>query len=198
MTPRIFINKVINRLKYIICKFTFRTQMIKGFERYDGVYLPNTRIGNTTFIQGKNNLYIEDYVFIAPNSSIDATYGLTIKEGVQIGFFSLIATHSSHISIRLYGKEYGKVKDMIGYQTGPVYIGEYTFVGPHTVIMPQTKIGKGCIISAFSYVKGEFPDFSIIQGIPAKVVGDTRKLDEKYLKEYPELQKFYDEWAKRN
>lgn len=190
--------KIVNKIKYLISKYLFQTQLNGKFINTKGICLKKTRIGNTTFIQGIENLQIEDNVFIAPNSSIDATYGLTIKEGVQIGFFSLIATHSSHISIRLYGKEYGNVKDMIGYQTGPVYIGEYSFIGPHTVIMPNTKIGKGCIVSAFSFVKGEFPDFSIIQGIPAKIVGDTRDLDKKYLEEYPELKKYYNEWVNKN
>lgn len=192
------LKKIKNKIVYLLSKYFFQTQLNGNFKRFDGIHLAKTRIGNTTFIQGIENLYIEDNVFIAPNSSIDATYGLTIKEGVQIGFFSLIATHSSHISIRLYGKEYGKVKNMVGYQTGPVYIGEYTFIGPHTVIMPNTKIGKGCIVSAFSFVKGEFPDFSIIQGIPAKVVGDTRDLDKKYLEENPDLQNLYNEWVNKN
>lgn len=192
------IKKIKNKIRYLLSKYFFQTQMNANFKRFDGKYLPKTRIGNTTFIQGIENLIIEDNVFIAPNSSIDATYGLTIKEGVQITPFSVITTHSSHISIRLYGKEYGKVKNMVGYQTGPIYIGEYTYIGPHTVIMPNTKIGKGCIVSAFSYVKGEFPDFSIIQGIPAKIVGDTRDLDKKYLEENPDLQKLYDEWVNKN
>jgi acetyltransferase-like isoleucine patch superfamily enzyme len=85
---------------------------------------------------------------------------------------------------------------MKGYMRGSVHIGKYTFVGPHSVIMPGTKIGKGSIVAAYSMVKGEFPDFSIIAGTPAKVIGDTRKVDEPYLMANPELQKYYDEWAK--
>jgi acetyltransferase-like isoleucine patch superfamily enzyme len=84
---------------------------------------------------------------------------------------------------------------MKGYIRGSVDIGAYTFIGPHAIIMPDTTIGKGSIVAAFSYVKGNFPDFSIIAGNPAKVVGDTRKIDEQYLKEHPELNEYYTEWA---
>jgi acetyltransferase-like isoleucine patch superfamily enzyme len=62
--------------------------------------------------------------------------------------------------------------------------------------MPGTKIGKGSIVAAYSYVRGEFPDFSIIAGNPAQVVGDTRTKDNILLNQHPELQAFYDEWAK--
>ena len=69
---------------------------------------------------------------------------------------------------------YRESDDLIGYIQGKVNIGKYTFIGPHSTIMPNTTIGKGCIVSAYSYVKGNYPDFSIISGNPAKIVGDTR------------------------
>jgi len=82
------------------------------------------------------------------------------------------------------------------HQTGKVYIGKYTFIDPYCVIMPNTTIEKGCIVSAYSYVKGDFPDFSIIAGNPAKIIEDTRKPDAQYLENYPELKKLYYEWNK--
>ena len=62
--------------------------------------------------------------------------------------------------------------------------------------MPKTKIGKGSIVSAYSLVKGEFPDFSILAGNPAMRIGDTRDMDNKQLERYPELRAYYEEWAK--
>ena len=86
--------------------------------------------------------------------------------------------------------------NLIGYQKGAVFIGAYTYVGPYTTIMPGSKIGKGCLIAAYSYVQGDFPDFSIIKGNPAAVVGSTKDRDSAYLKENSELQQYYNEWAK--
>jgi acetyltransferase-like isoleucine patch superfamily enzyme len=57
--------------------------------------------------------------------------------------------------------------------------------------MPETKIGKGCIVSAYSLVKGEFPDYSILKGNPAVIVGDTRQIDAELLERHPELREFY-------
>jgi hypothetical protein len=44
-------------------------------------------------------------------------------------------------------------------------------------------------------VKGAFPDFAILAGNPAKVVGDTRQFDAKLLAEHPDLKEHYKAWA---
>lgn len=168
--------------------------MVIGYKRQDGVYLKLTRISNSTFIDNKQNLNIEDNVFIGHYNFLEASNGLTIEEGCQITNHVTITTHSSHNSIRLYGKNYGGT-EMLGYVKGEVFIGRFTFIGPHVTIMPNTKIGKGSIVSSYSYVRGEFPDFSIIAGNPAKVIGDTRTKDMKTIEKHPELKKNYDEWT---
>ena len=169
--------------------------MVGRFKRFDGVKLPLTRIGSTVTLIGKDKFMIEDNVYIGQYNFIDSSNGITIETGCQITNFISILTHSSHISIRLYGHQYNKAGKMEAYNEGPVKIGKFTFVGPHSVIMPGTTIGKGSIISAYSYVKGDFPDYAIIAGNPAKVVGDTREMDKEFLESDPEIRNYYDEWA---
>lgn len=167
------------------------------YKKLNGKKLQLTRVSNTTYIGNSKNLKLEDNVFIGHFNVIDASNGLTIKTGCQITNFISIITHSSHNSIRYYGKQYAFHKELKGYTKGAVVIGEYTFIGPHSLIAPGTKIGKGCIIKAYSYVQGEFPDFSIIEGNPAKIVGDTRTRDKIFLEANPQLNEFYNEWASK-
>ncbi len=184
-----------NRIRFHILKF-FKPVMVGRYKRHDGEKLLRTRVSNSTAIQGERNLDIEDNVFIGHFNFIDASNGLKIEEGCQITNYVSILTHSSHISIRLYGHAYNQTEKMIAYGSAPVSIGKFTFVGPHSVIMPGTTIGKGSLISAFSYVKGDFPDFSIIQGNPATRIGDTRDLDRTWLEANEELRVYYEEWSK--
>ena len=170
-------------------------KMVGGYKRADGTFLPRTRMGNTTFIDHPENLCVEDNVYIGHYNFMEASRGLTIREGVQITNFCNITTHSSHIAIRLYGKHYPEFSQHEGYLTGNIEIGQYTFVGPHSTIMPGTRIGKGCIVQAYSFVKGDFPDFSVIGGQPAVVKGSTRDIDMKYLSDNKEINNFYHEWA---
>jgi len=181
----------------LVKKIYWLTQprMLPILKDSDGKKLFSSRIASTTFIDHPKSLKISDNFYIGHNNYIEASNGITIEEGCQITNFINITSHSSHLSIRLYGKKYINFKDHIGYIKGPISIGRYSFIGPYSVIMPNTKIGKGCIVSAYSYVKGDYPDFSIIKGNPAKVVGDTRDLDKDYLAQHPELDELYQQWV---
>lgn len=180
----------------LINKYIAKPRMVLGYTSFDGTYLAKTRISNTVDIVNPENLNIADNVFIGHYNILDASNRITIGEGCQISNFISILTHSSHQSVRLYGKHYiqhnGRHK---GYVTGEVIIGKYTFIGAHSLVMPGSKIGKGSLVTAYTLVKGEFPDFAIIAGNPAQVVGDTRVKDSKLLNEYPELAEYYTEWA---
>lgn len=170
-------------------------KMISNYQ-LNGEIIHFTRVSSSTVISEKAHLKLAGYVFIGHYNFIEASNGIQIDEGVQITNYISILTHSSHVSIRLYGKAYVTENNLIGYKKGAVHIGAYSFIGPHSTIMPGTNIGKGCIVAAYSSVKGDFPDFSIIAGNPAVIVGDTRKMDEPFLMEYPDLQNHYNSWAK--
>jgi len=185
--------KILRRIKIGLAR-RVGPVMIYGFKNADGQKMKRTRYGSTTYFQGKEKIEMGDHVYIAQHCFIDGSQGLSIGEGCQICSFASILTHSSHISIRLYGKHYGG-SDMAGYVKGSTRIGAYTFVGPYATIMPGSQIGKGCIVSAYAYVNGNFPEFSVIAGNPAKVVGDTRKIDEPYLQQFPELIDYYNSWS---
>ncbi len=169
--------------------------MVYGYQQ-NGVFLKDTRVGSTTTFVGQDNLTLADNVFIGQYNFIEASNGISIDEGCQITNYISILSHSSHNSIRYYGKEYRKQTNLKGYVKGAVEIGKYTFIGPHVTIMPNTTIGKGCIVSAYSLLKGDYPDFAIVAGNPAKIVGSTKDKDEAFLKDHPELQQYYNDWAK--
>jgi len=171
---------------------------VGGFIRGDGEFLANTRMGNSTIVFARERLMVGDHVFVADHSVLDATHGLTIGEGCQLSYFTVVLTHSSHAAIRLYGRSYVKTPEKRFYMNAPVEIGAYSFVGVHSTILPGTRIGRGSIVTAHSMVKGGvYPDFSILKGNPAKVVGDTRTTDARLLEECPELLVHYEQWAGR-
>jgi len=107
----------------------------------------------------------------------------------------LLLTHSSHQALRLAGRAYWGAAQPPGFVRAATHIGAYTFVGPHSVVAPGSRIGRGVLVRAFSYVDGEVPDFAIVGGQPARVLGDTRQLDEAWLQAHPEARADYDAWA---
>lgn len=66
--------------------------------------------------------------------------------------------------------------------TAPIVIGNDVYIGLNSTILPGTIIGNRCIVGACSLVKGEFPDNSVIAGVPAKVI----KTVDQYLEQIKE------------
>lgn len=189
-----FVRRLVHALRYRVSAW-FKPRMVLGWRRADGVYLPRTRISNVTHIDHPHQLDLADNVYIGHFNLIEASGGLSIGEGCQITNYVSVVTHSSHVSLRLYGAAYCDFQDHIAYRRGAIAIGAYSFIGPHTVIMPGSKIGKGSVVAAYSYVDGTFPDFAILAGNPAVAVGDTRQADAVWLADHPELHAYYIAWA---
>ena len=55
-------------------------------------------------------------------------------------------------------------------------IGENCFIGYGAVIQAGTILGKQCIVGANAVVRGHFPDYCVMVGVPAKIV---KRYDEK-------------------
>lgn len=53
-----------------------------------------------------------------------------------------------------------------------VSIGDNSFVGAFSMLMPGTAIGRDCVIGAGSVVRGKIPDGSIVIGNPGQVVSN--------------------------
>jgi acetyltransferase-like isoleucine patch superfamily enzyme len=172
-------------------------RIVFGERRHDGRALPLTRISASTCIEHERGLTLGDHVFIGHFNYIEALHGVRIDEGVQITNYVSIVSHSSHRSLRLMGRAYAVTEPSrrIGFIQGTVHIGAYSFVGPHTTIEANTRIGRGCLVASHSRVRGEFPDFAVIAGSPAVVVGDTRDDDAPWLADHPEWREYYRAWA---
>lgn len=172
-------------------------RMVFG-EAVCGQSQPHARISPSTCIEHEDRLQMADHVYIGPFNFIEASGGVTLEEGVQVTSHCSILTHSSHRSMRLMGREYVKAQGMRpGWIAGPVHLGAYSFIGPHSVIEAGTRLGRGTLVCAGSVVRGEFPPFAVLRGNPAQVVGDTREADEALLQAHPEARVHYEAWAFR-
>ncbi|AJB46122.1 hypothetical protein CR44_07895 [Campylobacter fetus subsp. testudinum] len=75
----------------------------------------------------------------------------------------------SEPSFSLNLKEISYVKENL-IKKSTIIIGDDTWIGANTTILPGVKIGKFCIIGAGSIVTKDIEDFSIAVGVPAKVI----------------------------
>lgn len=183
----------------------WRRRLVRGLqfrvlfgERSQGRLLPHTRISASTCIECEERLTLGDHVYIGHFNLLDASGGLTIDEGVQITSHCAIVTHSSHRSQRLLGRAFATWAgpgERPGWISGPVHIGAWSFIGPHSVIEAHSRLGRGTIVRAGARVRGTFPDFAVLDGAPARVVGDSRDGDATLLRQNPGFRVNHDAWA---
>jgi acetyltransferase-like isoleucine patch superfamily enzyme len=163
-----------------------------------------TRMSSTVTIMYRKKLSISDHVSVWHYAILDASEGLTIKEGCQIDARVSIFSHSSQNSIRLLGKEYVHIpnKERKGYIRGKVEIGAYTYIGSGSTVLPGVKIGKGCLIGEGSLVDKDIPDYAIVSGVPCQITGSTIDADRDFFKNHDFSDTYYDyqalEMIKRN
>jgi acetyltransferase-like isoleucine patch superfamily enzyme len=185
----VFFLKKMAALKYQVFLKQFQPEII-GYKNEKGESIAQTGISNVSHVANRNNLKIGKNVRIGHFNYIDSHKEIEIDKGCQISNYVSILTHSTHHNIRFRGQELCEDNDVL-LVSKAVKIGAFTYIGPHSVIMPGSSIGRGCIVSAYSLVSGHFPDYSIIKGQPAKVIGSTKDIDLPFLENHPEFKNVY-------
>ncbi|MEL6385218.1 MAG: acyltransferase [Cyanobacteria bacterium J06626_18] len=63
------------------------------------------------------------------------------------------------------------------YSKGPVAIGDDVWLGAGATVLDGVKLGRGCIVGAGAVVTKSFPDFSVVAGVPAKLLRNRKMGD---------------------
>ena len=172
-----------------------RPFMVYGFVDPDTkAFRKWTRMGSTVTIMNRARLTVGDHVWVSHYSILDATEGLCIGEGCQIGAWVGIFTHGSENAIRLLGRKFIDTPnaERAGYTRGKVSIGAYTYIGARSIVLPGVQIGKGCLIGAGSIVNKNIPDFSIITENSGIKQARTVDLDRRFFKTRDYSETYYD------
>ena len=189
-TPFIIKKQILQRRLYFFYKLSY------------GSFGKNSLIEKNLLIYNKKNIFIGDNVTIRPNARIepikrwiDETFNPKIKigDGTSIEQNSHITccnkviigknvTISGYVYISDIDHEYENLEKGILQQpliVKETIIGDESFIGMGARIMPGVKVGKHCIIGSNCVVNKSIPDYSVVVGIPCKIIKrynfDTRK-----------------------
>lgn len=125
---------------------------------------------DTTIIEGIDNLILGEYVSIGPNATIYCTKSkIFIKNKVVIGpGLTIIAGDHNFKTIgKFIIDEYDKLPE----NDKDVKIESDCWIGANVTILKGVIIERGCVVAACSCVTKSFPPYSIIGGIPARIIG---------------------------
>jgi len=135
-------------------------------ERFSDWIYPEINEGKLTkynwVVQHKDNLSLGYKTDIGALTYINAKFGVTIEDEVQIG------SHCSIYSVStIDGKE------------GEVVLKRNCRIGSHSVVMPGVTVGENAVVGAMSFVNRNIPDNVVAAGVPAKVIKDVSRKDAK-------------------
>ncbi|KAK9893602.1 trimeric LpxA-like protein [Cystobasidium minutum MCA 4210] len=104
------------------------------------------------------------------NGPFYSNFGLTVLDCAKVTFGARVlcgpnvqvyaATHSVELDERQAGYE----------RAYPVEVGDDAWIGGQVVLCGPCKIGKGVTVASNSFVRGEFPDYCVIGGSPARIL----------------------------
>lgn len=114
---------------------------------------------------------------------------ITVGEGTIIGYACFIdgrakveiGNHTDIASeVMIYSSEHDLKAEDFRAISAPVKIGNYVFIGPRAIILPGVTIGDGAVVAAGAVVTKDIAPFTIVGGVPAKVIGERTLKDPHY------------------
>ena len=109
------------------------------------------------------DVQVGEKTWVGPNCVLDGSGGL------RVGAYCSIATGCqlySHDTV-----EWALSGGRAPYRKRASVIGDACYLGPNSIVASGTILGDHCLVGALSFVKGKVPAYSIVVGIPARVVG---------------------------
>lgn len=125
-----------------------------------------TRIGS--FVEIQKNAVVGSRCKISSHTFI--CEGVTLDDEVFVG-------HGVMFINDLYPRatnEDGSVKTDSDWELVPTTVGRRAGIGSNATILAGITIGESALIGAGAVVRNDVPDFAIVAGVPARVVGDVR------------------------
>lgn len=113
-------------------------------------------------------LSIGESSVIGDHAILDARGGITIGRNVNL---------STNVSIWTGQHDYQSSN--FAYVEGPVRIGDYAWISFRATILPGITVGEGAVVAACAVVTKDVAPYTVVAGVPAKVIG-ARNRDLKY------------------
>lgn len=135
----------------------------------DDVFIwPGSRFEGIDFSTGEDALHPR--ILLGDGVTFQQYCHVTAAQYVEIGartsvLFGVMITDTDH--------RYDQVSISPGKQpleVSPTIIGEDCFIGAGASIQAGTQLGRHCVVGTNAVVRGNFPDYSVLVGVPARIV----------------------------
>lgn len=127
-------------------------------------------IGTKTSIHWRTRFFCPWKLRIGNNSIIGNDAMLDARRSIVIG-----NNVSLSMGVWIWTLQHDPQDSKYGVNGGPVEIEDYAWISCRVTILPNVKIGKGAVVAAGSVVTKDVEPYSIVGGVPAKIIGYRSK-----------------------
>ena len=120
-------------------------------------------------IRTPKQIHIGANVSIGPRVLLDGRMGLNIGHSAVIAYDAIIWTLNHDYNDTFF----------VG-KGAPVNIGPYVWICSRSVILPGVTIGEGAIVATGAVVTKDVPPYTIVGGVPAKIICRREEKEYKY------------------
>jgi UDP-2-acetamido-3-amino-2,3-dideoxy-glucuronate N-acetyltransferase len=97
--------------------------------------------------------------------------GVVIEDGVFVGH-GVMFTNDRYPRATTLG---GHLQTEADWAVEPTRVGRSASIGTNATVISGVSIGEGAMIGAGAVVSRDVPDYAIVAGVPARVIGDVRE-----------------------
>lgn len=58
---------------------------------------------------------------------------------------------------------------------GPVHVEDLVWIGNRAIVLPNVRLGEGCVVAAGAVVTRDVAPFTVVGGVPAKKIGERSR-----------------------
>ncbi|KQQ42953.1 acyltransferase [Nocardioides sp. Leaf307] len=137
-----------------------------------------TELGAGVFVQGPTSIFVTDgggltgaSLSVGPRTYIGEFNNIRCAgAAIRIGADCLVSQHVTIVGSN-HGTAAGRTVVSQDWSGQGVVIGDDVWIGAGAVVLPDARVGDGVVIAANSVVRGAIPDYAVVAGAPARVIG---------------------------
>ena len=173
-------NKIIRRIKTIFWELVNSKLILAGYIPFHHVRrlfyrFYGMKIGSGSTIHMRAKFYYPPKITIGKDTIVGEGVILDGRDQLTIGDHVDIASE-----VMIYNAQHDINDENFKAITAPVTIEDYVFIGPRAIILPGVTIKKGAVVGAGAVVTKDVEEFSIVGGVPAKVIGERSNKNPTY------------------
>ncbi len=143
-------------------------------------------MNDNSFVKIGKDTHVKRFAILAPRSGyIKIGDGCTINPfcyfygygGIQIGNNVRIASGTKFIAFNHNFKDINKPISLQGNKYHGIIIENDVWIGADVKILDGVKVEEGVVIAAGSVVTKDVPKYSVVAGVPAKIIKTRLKVD---------------------